>query len=102
MLGTPLPPGFTPPKYPEPAPNPQGPTMPATNVPSDSYTQFGPQGGLGAGVIAGVNPYPPVNVTVTIDGQELTSIITETQVNDSLSGTFSGTNRFAARGAIAL
>jgi hypothetical protein len=102
MLGTPLPPGFTPPKYPEPAPNPQGPTLPATNVPSDSYTQFGPQGGLGAGVIAGVNPYPPVNVTVTIDGQELTSIITETQVNDSLSGTFSGTNRFAARGAIAL
>jgi hypothetical protein len=102
MLGTPLPQGFTPPKYPEPAPNPQGPTMPATNVPSDSYTQFGPQGGLGAGVIAGVNPYPPVNVTVTIDGQELTSIITETQVNDSLSGTFASTNRFGAKGAIAI
>jgi hypothetical protein len=101
MLGTPLPPSFTPPKYPEPAPNPQGPTMPATNVPSDSYTQFGPSGGLRAGVIAGVNP-APINVTVTIDGQELTSIITETQVNDSLSGTFASTNRFGAKGAIAV
>jgi hypothetical protein len=102
MLGTPLPPKFTPPKYPEPAPNPQGPTMPATNVPSDSYTQFGPSGGLRAGVIAGVNP-APINVTVTIDGQELTSIITETQVNDSLSGTFNQINRGSGfKGAVAL
>lgn len=101
MLGTPLPPGFTPPTYPKPAPNPQGPTMPETNVPSDSYTQFGPSGGLRAGVIAGVNP-APINVTVTIDGQELTSIITDTQINDSLSGSFGSVNRSGFKGAVAV
>jgi hypothetical protein len=40
------------------------------------------------------------NVKVVLDGQELTSIITETQVNDSLSGTFSDINRVAARGSV--
>jgi hypothetical protein len=81
------------------------PEPPAFNVPQyapDSLTQYGPLGGLAAGVIAGVNMQPPVNVTVTIDGQELTSIITQTQVNDSLSGTFASTNRFASKGAIAV
>jgi hypothetical protein len=79
---------------------------PAFNVPpnaADSITQYGPMGGLLAGVIAGVNPAPSVNVTVTIDGTELTSIITNTQVNDSLSGSFSTVNRtsrFAPQGVI--
>jgi hypothetical protein len=89
--------------YPQPTPvAPEEP--PSFNVPkyaADSLTQYGPLGGLAAGVIAGVNP-APVNVTVTIDGKELTSIITETQVNDSLSGTFASTNRFASKGAIAV
>jgi len=100
MLGTPLPPSFTPPTYPKPAPNPQGPTMPSTNVPSDSYTQFGPQGGLGAGVIAGVNP--TINVTIELDGQAVGGAIRDSQINDSLSGSFSQTNRFGAQGAIAI
>lgn len=41
-------------------------------------------------------------VKVVLDGQELTSIITETQVNDTLSGTFSDINRVAARGSVGI
>jgi hypothetical protein len=82
------------------APNPfRNWTMPGFNVPSDSYTQFGPQGGLGAGVIAGVNPQ--ISVTVELDGQAIGGAIRENQINDSLSGSFSQTNRFAAKGSIA-
>jgi hypothetical protein len=102
-FGTPLPPGFTPPKYPEQVPNPigpQAPTMPS--LPSQSYIENGPSGGLRAGVIAGVNLPPMVNVTVAIDGKELTTIITDTQINDSLSGSFASTNRFSAKGAVAV
>jgi hypothetical protein len=72
----------------------------ATNVEPDYSGNSGPMGGLRAGVIAGVTGGAPVTVIVTIDGQELTSIITETQVNDSLSGTFSDINRVAARGSV--
>lgn len=82
---------------------PYGEKVPNFNVPEyakDSYSQFGPMGGLGAGVIAGVNPQ--VNVKVVIDGKEMTSIITEAQVNDTLSGTFSDVNRSAGRGAVAV
>jgi hypothetical protein len=101
----PLPEGFTPPKYPTPSPNPQGPKAyeppNISNVPSDSFTQYGPLGGLMAGVIAGVNP-TPVSVTVTLDGKELTSIITETQTNDTLSGSFGSLNRSGFKGAVAI
>jgi hypothetical protein len=82
---------------------PYGEKVPNFNVPEyakDSYSQYGPMGGLGAGVIAGVNPQ--VNVKVVIDGKEMTSIITEAQVNDTLSGTFSDVNRVASRGAVAI
>jgi hypothetical protein len=82
------------------APNPfRNWTMPGFNVPSDSYTQFGPQGGLGAGVIAGVNPQ--ISVTVELDGQAIGGAIRDNQINDSLSGSFSQTNRFAAKGSTA-
>ena len=80
-----------------------GGLVPNFNVPEyakDSYSQFGPLGGLGAGVIAGVNPQ--VNVVVTLDGNAVTGAITETQVNQSLSGTFSDVNRVASRGAVAI
>lgn len=104
-FGTPLPQGFTPPSYPTPAPNPQGPKAyeppNISNVPTDSFTQYGPLGGLMAGVIAGVNP-TPVSVTVTLDGKELTSIITETQTNDTLSGSFGSLNRSGFKGAVAI
>jgi hypothetical protein len=43
-----------------------------------------------------------VNVEVYLDGDVVTGAITQKQVNDSLSGTFASTNRFAAQGAIAL
>ena len=74
------------------APNPfRNWTMPGFNVPSDSYTQFGPQGGLGAGVVAGVNP--PINITVQVAGEDVAAVITQQQNNQSLSGTFSSVNR---------
>jgi len=78
-----------------------GGVIPDFNVPANSYSQVGPMGGLGAGVIAGVNP--SVNVTVTLDGKELTSIITDTQINDSLSGSFNQVNRGQGfKGAVAV
>jgi hypothetical protein len=40
-------------------------------------------------------------VKVVLDGKELTSIITESQTNDSLSGTFGSLNRSAFKGAVA-
>jgi hypothetical protein len=43
-----------------------------------------------------------VNVEVYLDGDVVTGAITQKQVNDSLSGTFAQTNRFGAKGAIAL
>jgi hypothetical protein len=62
---------------------------------------YGPQGGLGAGVIAGVNP--TINVTVELDGQAVGGAIRDSQINDSLSGSFSQTNRFGNKqGTIAL
>ena len=95
--------------------NPSAPSMPSIpvvpqppsfNVPQyaqDSLTQYGPLGGLAAGVIAGVNMQPAVNVVVTIDGQELTSIITDTQINNSLSGSFNQVNRGQGfKGAVAV
>jgi hypothetical protein len=43
------------------------------------------------------------NVKVVIDGKELTSIITDTQINDSLSGSFNQVNRGGGfKGAVAL
>ena len=92
-LGTPLPPNFTPPSYPPSVTDPQGPKMPATNVPSDSYSQYGPQGGLMAGVIAGVNPTPIVNVEVKVGAEDVAAIITQQQTNQSLSGSFNTVNR---------
>jgi hypothetical protein len=43
-----------------------------------------------------------VIVKVEVAGEDVAAIITQQQVNDSLSGTFAATNRFAAKGAIAL
>jgi hypothetical protein len=78
-----------------------GAVIPDFNVPANSYSQVGPMGGLGAGVIAGVNPMPPINIVVELDGQAVGGAIRDSQINDSLSGSFSQTNRFAAKGSIA-
>jgi hypothetical protein len=62
-----------------------------------AYEIYGPSGGLGAGVIAGVN------VKVFMDGREMTSMITDTQINDSLSGSFNQINRGQGfKGAVAV
>jgi len=45
---------------------------------------------------------PNVNVKVEVAGEDVAAIITQQQVNDSLSGTFAQTNRFGAKGAIAI
>ena len=74
------------------APNPfRNWSMPGVSMPSDSFAQFGPQGGLGAGVVAGVNP--PINITVQVAGEDVAAVITQQQNNQSLSGTFSSVNR---------
>jgi hypothetical protein len=43
-----------------------------------------------------------VNVNVQVAGEDVAAIITQQQVNDSLSGSFSQTNRFGAKGAVSL
>jgi hypothetical protein len=78
MLGTPVP-NFVPPAY----------AMPPT---------FGQQGGLPAGVVAGVNPAPVVNVKVEVAGEAVAAVITQQQTNQSLSGSFIGVNRTARFG----
>jgi hypothetical protein len=83
------------------APNPfRNWSMPGVSMPSDSFTQYGPQGGLGAGVIAGVNPQ--INITVELDGQTVSGAIRDNQINDSLSGSFNQVNRGQGfKGAVA-
>lgn len=68
ILGTPVP-NFVPPAY----------AMPPT---------FGQQGGLPAGVVAGVNPTPPINITVELDGSVVGNAISDVQTNNNLSGSF--------------
>jgi hypothetical protein len=78
-----------------------GGVIPDFNVPANSFSQVGPMGGLGAGVIAGVNPQ--INITVELDGQAVGGAIRDSQINDSLSGSFSQTNRFGNKqGTIAI
>jgi hypothetical protein len=73
VLGTPVP-NFVPPSY----------AMPDT---------YGQQGGLPAGVVAGVNPTPPINISVEIAGEAVAATITQQQSNQSLSGSFVNVNR---------
>jgi hypothetical protein len=78
-----------------------GAVIPDFNVPANAYSQVGPMGGLSAGVIAGVNP--TINVTVELDGQAVGGAIRDSQINDSLSGSFNQTNRFSNKqGTIAI
>lgn len=45
---------------------------------------------------------PNVNVNVAVAGEDVAAIITQQQVNDSLSGSFSDVNRVAARGSVGI
>ena len=73
LLGSPVP-NYVPPAW----------SMPPT---------YGQQGGLPAGVVAGVNPTPPINITVELDGAVVGNAIRDTSINDSLSGSFNTVNR---------
>jgi hypothetical protein len=75
-----------------------GGVIPDFNVPANSFSEVGPMGGLGAGVIAGVNPQPVINVVVEVAGEEVAAVITQQQTNKSLSGSFVGVNRTARFG----
>jgi hypothetical protein len=64
---------------------------------------FGVGGALGLEDLRGQSAaVPQINITVELDGQTVGGAIREGQINDSLSGSFSQTNRFGAKGAIAL
>jgi hypothetical protein len=55
---------------------------------------------LGLGAIgAGRTADTIVNVVVKVGEEEITNVITESQVNQSLSGTFSDVSRYNGRGA---
>ena len=83
------------------APNPyRNWVPPALQSMYDSQQYFGPQGGLGAGVVAGVNPN--VYVEVKLGEDVVANAVREAQVNQSLSGSFSEVNRVAARGSVGI
>ena len=64
---------------------------------------FGVGGALGLEDLRGRSAaVPQINITVELDGQTVGGAIRDGQINDSLSGSFSQTNRFGAKGAIAL
>jgi hypothetical protein len=64
---------------------------------------FGVGGSLGLEDLRGQSAaVPNINITVELDGQTVGGAIRDGQINDSLSGSFSQTNRFGAKGAIAL
>lgn len=79
------------------------PPPPKFNVPDSSGNSaglYGQQGGLPAGVVAGVNP--TINVNVQVGSEDVAAIITQTQTNDSLSGSFNQVGRSSNKGAVAL
>jgi hypothetical protein len=66
-------------------------------VTSDMFNQDS-----GIGPKAYQPPAPVIEVKVEVGGEEVAAIVTKNQVNDSLSGTFSSTNRSGFKGAIAI
>jgi hypothetical protein len=107
------PPGFVGPVMPEnvtpPIKNPMGipygELVPDFNVPDYMKQGAGITGrsgndylGLGA-IGAGKTADTIVNVVVKVGEEEITNVITESQVNQSLSGTFSDVSRYNGRGA---
>jgi hypothetical protein len=80
------------------APNPwRNWVLPSFNVPATAGRTAPDY--LGIGAVGGANSASIVNVIVKVGEQEITNAITETQVNQSLSGTFSDVSRYNGRGA---
>jgi hypothetical protein len=105
FVGPVMPEGVTPPVK-NPFGIPYGGEVPNFNVPE--YMKQGSVGitgrsandylGLGA-IGAGATADTIVNVVVKVGEEEITNVITESQVNQSLSGTFSDVSRYNGRGA---
>jgi hypothetical protein len=82
------------------APNPYRNWMPPTfNVPTGGMGSTVAADYLGIGALGGAGSAGIVNVVVNLDGEVVGGAITETQVNQSLSGTFSDVSRYNGRGA---
>jgi hypothetical protein len=82
------------------APNPYRNWMPPTfNVPTGGMGSTVAADYLGIGALGGAGSAGIVNVVVNLDGDVVGGAITETQVNQSLSGTFSDVSRYNGRGA---
>jgi hypothetical protein len=75
------------------------PVVPTFNVPSGGIAPKMASDYLGLGAIAGAGSENIVNVVVNLDGDAVGGAITNTQVNQSLSGTFSDVSRYNGRGA---
>ena len=82
------------------APNPYRNWMPpAFNVPSGGMGSTVAADYLGIGALGGAGSAGIVNVIVNLDGDVVGGAVTNTQVNQSLSGTFSDVSRYNGRGA---
>ena len=68
------------------APTPSGSNFPGKAVDSLIPSSINPPPDVRPGVTTGAGGTPVVNVTVTLDSQQLTGIVTDTQVNNSASG----------------
>jgi len=76
------------------------PAVPTFNVPSGGIAPKMASDYLGLGAIgAGATADSIVNVQVVLDSGVVAGAVTETQVNQSLSGTFSDVSRYNGRGA---
>jgi hypothetical protein len=82
------------------APNPYRNWIPPVfNVPTGGIGGRAANDYLGIGALGGAGSAGIVNVVVNLDGDVVGGAITETQVNQSLSGTFSDVSRYNGRGA---
>jgi hypothetical protein len=74
-------------------------SFPTFNVPSGGIAPKMAADYLGLAAIAGAGSENIVNVVVNLDGDVVGGAVTNTQVNQSLSGTFSDVSRYNGRGA---
>jgi len=82
------------------APNPYRNWIPPVfNVPTGGMGSTMAGDYLGIGAVGGANAASTINVIVNLDGDVVGGAVTNTQVNQSLSGTFSDVSRYNGRGA---
>jgi hypothetical protein len=72
---------------------------PAFNVPTGGMGSTIAADYLGIGAVGGANAASTINVIVNLDGDVVGGAVTNAQVNQSLSGTFSDVSRYNGRGA---